>query len=233
MPHTFEEFEVTSRTITKGPRGLPQSGPLVERTSAPSVEPVTLSELKDFARITLPEDDAIITQLIASAREKLEDILGMGFVKQTIRQVFQATPVGLGFKLNRRPLHPTPNLSIKVFDEDDTETAVATTVYGFTKGSDTRPAQIFLKSGQAWPVRSLPRPFEYFQVTYDVGFGDDADSIPESIKVALLRIVSSWYEHREQWRASDISGVTGRDGLELPANVFDTLGKYRKFFAVK
>ena len=47
-------------------------------------EPVTLSEAKDFCKIDISTDDAILTELIAAAREMCEDFTNIGFVPHNL-----------------------------------------------------------------------------------------------------------------------------------------------------
>ena len=47
-------------------------------------EPVTLSEAKDFCKIDISTDDAILTELITAAREMCEDYTNIGFVPHEI-----------------------------------------------------------------------------------------------------------------------------------------------------
>jgi len=51
------------------------------------VEPVTLSEAKDFCKIDISTDDAILTELITAAREMCEDFTNIGFVPHEITAI--------------------------------------------------------------------------------------------------------------------------------------------------
>jgi hypothetical protein len=51
-------------------------------------EPVTLSEAKDFAKVSGSTDDAIITALITAAREICEKFTGVSMVQRTITAWF-------------------------------------------------------------------------------------------------------------------------------------------------
>jgi uncharacterized phiE125 gp8 family phage protein len=55
------------------------------------VEPVTLSEAKDFCKIDISTDDAILTELIVAAREMCEDFTNIGFVPHLIRATLNNT----------------------------------------------------------------------------------------------------------------------------------------------
>jgi hypothetical protein len=50
-------------------------------------EPVTLQEAKDWCRIDVPDDDALITSLITGARIICENYSGLSFVTKTVTAV--------------------------------------------------------------------------------------------------------------------------------------------------
>jgi hypothetical protein len=52
--------------------------------AAVTVEPVTLSQLKDWAKITLDTDDGILAALIIAAREMCEKYTNVNFVARTV-----------------------------------------------------------------------------------------------------------------------------------------------------
>jgi uncharacterized phiE125 gp8 family phage protein len=48
------------------------------------IEPVTLAEAKDFCKVDINTDDALITSLITAARQDCEAFTGVGFVEHMI-----------------------------------------------------------------------------------------------------------------------------------------------------
>jgi uncharacterized phiE125 gp8 family phage protein len=52
-------------------------------TVAPTVEPISLTEAKQHARITQDNDDAMIQRFIVTAREQAEDYMNRGIMTQT------------------------------------------------------------------------------------------------------------------------------------------------------
>jgi uncharacterized phiE125 gp8 family phage protein len=51
------------------------------------IEPITLAETKDFCKIDIDTDDALIEQLIVIAREMSEDYTNIGFIEHQITAV--------------------------------------------------------------------------------------------------------------------------------------------------
>lgn len=58
---------------------------IIHVVNAPSVEPVTLTEVKQHLRVTEVDLDSAITSYIKSAREYIESYLDRSLVQQTIR----------------------------------------------------------------------------------------------------------------------------------------------------
>ncbi|MBN9265961.1 MAG: phage gp6-like head-tail connector protein [Hyphomicrobium sp.] len=57
----------------------------VTLVTGPSVEPVTLDELKAWAKIDSADEDALLTSLIAAARDAAEQYLRRALITQTVR----------------------------------------------------------------------------------------------------------------------------------------------------
>lgn len=53
--------------------------------AAPGEEPVTLAEAKAWCRIDVPDEDALVSALIAAARLQVEGLTGRALVSQTWR----------------------------------------------------------------------------------------------------------------------------------------------------
>ena len=61
-------------------------------TTAPSVEPVTLAEAKDFARVDTSDSDTLLTSLIKVARRRVENETGLALITQTWTGVMDRWP---------------------------------------------------------------------------------------------------------------------------------------------
>lgn len=61
----------------------------------PSVEPVTLTEVKQYCRIDFDDDDMMLAGMIARARKKCEEVTGRAYASQQIQEIFTMDrPVG-------------------------------------------------------------------------------------------------------------------------------------------
>lgn len=207
-------------------------------TVAPTVEPVTPAEAKLFARIDTSDDDTLITYLIAAAREWVEVFLGRSLTTATYGYMLDAAEIGSndydavdaafesGYPVSlvtnavgsiyipRPPLISVTN--IKYWNTAGTETTWDATNYSVDTYST--PGRIYLPDGSTWPA-SL-RGKNAMLVTYTAGYGAAASAIPYSIRLAVMQIVATRYEHRENM-------IIGSVTAEIPDSATKLLTPYR------
>lgn len=70
----------------------------------PLTEPVTLSEMKDYARLSHVADDELLNELIKGAREWCEQYTGRAFISQTWQCALSQVPQAREILLSRSPL---------------------------------------------------------------------------------------------------------------------------------
>ena len=63
---------------------------------APSAEPITLSDAKDYMNVDFSSKDTLITRLITDARRYAENILARSLVTQTIQLIYEPERVASG-----------------------------------------------------------------------------------------------------------------------------------------
>lgn len=169
---------------------------MLTRISGPSVEPVTLDEIKTILEIDYDEHDASIEAMISAAREKLERRCGRSFVDQTWEYRTDAFESRL-----EMPLRPVLEIvSVKYIDEDGDEQEVDGSEYISVIGD----FQSFIQPMDEWPDDVFDRP-DAVRVTFRAGYAYDedaspvvpAENVPEGIKQAIRWIVGSMYESRE------------------------------------
>lgn len=154
------------------------------RTVEPTIEPVTLAEAKDHARISDDNSNSVIEGYITVARQACEDYTGRGLLTQTWTLV-------LDYFANVIPLPSAAPLqsvsSITYYDGDGTQQTLATSVYD----TDTvaRPAAVVLKPGQAWPSLQSDRRNGRVTITYVVGWTTPA-SVPDRFKQGIKQYVT-------------------------------------------
>ena len=182
------------------------------RTQEPAVEPVSLGEAKDQLRIDGDSDDALLSLYIQSAREQCEEVTGLALIEQQWRMTLdqwpgQGEPWWDGVKqmaiselrssarpfwviLPRYPLIDAE--SVTTYDQNGDPSTVD--LSDFVVDREQQPGRLVLRNTATWPI-ALQRA-NAVEIDYTAGFGPDADSVPAALRVALLQMVATLYEHR-------------------------------------
>jgi uncharacterized phiE125 gp8 family phage protein len=180
----------------------------LRRTVAPTLEPVTLQEVKDHLRgVSIADEDALLQSHIVTARETMEGLLCKALMQQTLELNLSRFP---GWAL---PLPRTGNL-----DLTDLLTSVTSVQYIDMNGNtQIRPTSQYIVDAHHQPIaRLLPfgidpltgnqdvptywTPTRYVPnavtVTYVAGVAS-IGAVPQMIRQALLMVVGTLYENRE------------------------------------
>lgn len=157
----------------------------------PAIEPITVDEVKDFARIDGTDEDDMIEKYIIAARQACELYLGRALITQTIRMSLDEWNVK-EIKLQRPPLIAVT--SITTIDEDDVETTYSSDNYYVV--TDSIPGKVVIKSGSTVPTNSV-RCSSGFRITYTAGYGTAASDVPQAIRTSLKLWTTAIYETRD------------------------------------
>ncbi len=155
--------------------------------TAPTAEPVSVATAKAFLRVDGTDDDAMITSLIAAAREKGESLARRAFITQTLEQIFDDWPDDRLLTVWRPRLQSVS--WVKYLDSNGVEH----TWTDYTVDTRSEPGRIIFHSlpGDALLESGA------ITVRFVAGYGDEATDMPERIKQAILQLVAHWYEFRE------------------------------------
>lgn len=177
----------------------------LKQTIDAATEPVTLPEAKAHMNVTDANDDAYIPLLIKAARRRLEHEMQRALITQTWRfqldhfPFFHQRTFPVGYSPIELPRPPLIDVtSLKYMDPADITGA---TLIQLTKGTDfiidvdSEPARIQSIGNRAWPATL--RQIGAVQIVYTAGYGPDATTVPEDIKMAIKQVVAHWYENRE------------------------------------
>lgn len=180
--------------------------------AGPAVEPLSLTEVKTYLRLDNADDDALLGTLIAAARSHIESVTRKAMISQQWKWVSDLWPEK-GVSL---PIGPFQELiKISLFAPDGTETIwpLAEVVQDKQSGKCT----IHLAATNS----TLPRLRDHdaVEITYQTGFGDAASDVPEDLRLAMLRLIGHWYEHRE---AVMLAG----SGAIIPTQFDQLIGTY-------
>lgn len=171
-------------------QGTPSVAAL-ERTVAPAVQPITLSEVKAQCRVSDTDSDTLLTSLIAAAVDLVDGdgALGRAMITQTWAQWVPLSPARVRLRMG-----PFQELTgVHYYDADGVLQEATLSDYEIRKAGDF--VTVEPKSGFAWP--STQSRGDAIRLTYVAGFGDAASDVPQGIRHALLMLVAHWYENRE------------------------------------
>ena len=193
---------------------------IYELTTGPAIEPVTLAELKEHARVDGSTDDDYLTALIIAARELVERSTGRCLITQTWRLTMDRWPMdrcdewwdgvrempitsldAAWVELQKAPIAGITSVVTK--DEDDTETVWASTNYYLGK-SPNGYGRLVRKKGVVWPI-VVDRDVGAIEITFTAGYGALAASVPYALRHAVKMLALHWYEKREP--ASDCASA--------------------------
>lgn len=174
----------------------------------PASEPVTLAEVKSWARIDSDDENTLITSLIVAARQEAEKYLKRALITQTWELTLDAgksyldnlgdgvydLPItalysGLPDTITL-PYAPIQSItSVKTFDLDNTESTFSASNYTL----DTAGSRFVMNYGSIWT--SNLRYEAAVKIRYVAGYGSGAD-VPQAIKIAIMSYVADVYESR-------------------------------------
>jgi uncharacterized phiE125 gp8 family phage protein len=157
--------------------------------TAPTVEPVSLSEAKLHLRVDGTDDDDLITGLIVAARENCELVTRRALVTQTRELTLNKWPVYRGIHF---PVLPLQSVTAITYTPDEGEAVV---IDGGDYVVDTVYGRLVLKADAVWPTAAL-QVVAAIKVRYVAGYGS-AVAVPQAIKQAMLLLIGEWYEQRE------------------------------------
>lgn len=153
----------------------------------PETEPVSLAEARTWLRLDNAADDDLVRALIVAARLMVEAEIGQVLISQTWRLVgdrwpaSEEIPVRIGQVLSV--------LGARVHPAEGEPTAIAPETISIPPGRD--PPVI------APTLRPAPgRKSSGIEIDLRLGFGDTGADVPETIRLAIRRLVALWYENR-------------------------------------
>lgn len=180
--------------------------------TAPSEDPVTVTEAKDYLRVDGSSEDTRILAMIKAATDRLEQWTDQKFIHQTWLQYMDCFPRGQkdmwwdGVKelpvtelyLEQKQIHLAigPLVSVTEFNtyaDDGVKITFDPTNYVLdTAGFQGR---IALKIGAVWPTTILRR-VNGIEIEFVCGMSSAASSLPVVVKQAVLEYVAQMYEAR-------------------------------------
>lgn len=169
--------------------------------TAPVTEPISSVEINMHLRIDETIEDALIDNLITTAREVVEAISRRTLITQTWDLVMDSFPASDELVIPNPPLQSV--VSVTYIDQNNVSATFAASNYAVDTYSE--PGRIKLVSGAAWPGSQLYT-LNGVRVRFTAGFGD-ASAVPNRYKEAIMLLVAHWYANREQGSEKAIQDI--------------------------
>jgi len=164
-------------------------------STAATTEPLTLAEAREHIQVTHTDDDNYIQSLIKAARAVVESYTGRALIQRTVAVDFDSNEAQSPLEL---PLGKLQSVSsFAYYDVDGNSTAITSSDYYI---ASTNPGRIIAKNA-GWNVQ---RNWKSITVTYVVGYGSTASTIPDDIRHGLKVVLMDLWENT----ASD-SAISG------------------------
>ena len=148
-------------------------------STAPTIEPITVDELKDHLRIETNDFDLELASLISVARKSLEIETGLVVFTSTRKMFLDRFPPN---SFSRLYLYGTPVQSVshvKYYDDSGTQQTWSSSKYNLQEG---RPNYIQCVFGETWPAHRSVQ--DKIEIQYVCGKTTTA-AIDERIKQAI------------------------------------------------
>lgn len=177
-------------------------------------EPITLDEARNYLRVNQTADDALIGDMISTARRYAENYISRVFLTQTLDIGYPDWPggasagyfdrrvreAGIGpnwlpgqasgvIEIPRSPLQSV--VSVQYVDQAGVTQTLPSTEYQLRK---SEPAQITPALNRAWPI-THPQSIEPVIIRVVCGYGAASD-VPRTIKAGMLLWLAHLYLNR-------------------------------------
>ena len=159
-------------------------------SSAPSVEPISTAEAKEYLRIDTSDtsQDNVIALLIAGVRQRFEDYLRRALITQTLSYEMSGDDLRQYIEIPRPPVQSITSLT--TYDEasgSETSTVVASTNYQLIEKT------LLVERNDGWTINREDRAGT---LVYVAGYGNASTDIPQDIVLAMLEMLALRFERR-------------------------------------
>lgn len=158
----------------------------------PVVEPLSLTETKLYLRIDGNTEDSLIGNMIISARISAEQWLKRSLIEQSWKLSFD------DYLAEETPLFMGPVLgitSVNVIARDETSQTISDSTYYLNAAKN-----ILVLDSIIFGFR--------VEIIYSAGYGADASTVPQPIKLGMLEHVAAMYDNRGEIEVSGIPDQT-------------------------
>jgi uncharacterized phiE125 gp8 family phage protein len=152
--------------------------------------PITLQEAKDYLKISGSDQDAEITQLIATATDIGERITGRDFINKTYTGFLDCFPNDcVGLEIRKSKLQSITSIQYYL---DDVLTVFNSSNYYTTQSNSY--SSIYLNDSSNYPSTDTRK--QAVEITFIAGYGAIAEDVPETLKKAILTHIAYLFENK-------------------------------------
>ena len=159
------------------------------QSTAPTIEPVTVAELRDHAHIDTGADDTALAVYAAAAREYIENYTNRQLISASWTWTLDEIPEL--FRPRRSPLISVT--SLKYYDTAGVQQTLSSATYAVD--ASTEPGRIALAYGQSWP--SVRAQQDAVELIFLAGYGLTTATVPAQLRLAIMQLAAHWAENRE------------------------------------
>ena len=147
-------------------------------------QPISLSEAKDWLRVTTSDDDNKISMIILSSIQDIEQYIRHPLITKTIEYITSGLLYSEDNKryFLRTPYNLTTLNSVKIVDNFDIENTLTSTEY------DLFGNTLYLDNSYS------PRKDHSYIINFNAGIAVNALTTPQNIKISLLNLVKLYYD---------------------------------------
>ena len=168
----------------------PKGNRFFEVTTEPLIEPISVADVKIWARIDGIDEDTLISEMIKSARKLAEQWMNRALITQTLRMIMDLWLV----EEIEFPFSPLISVtSVETISELDVGTVYSSDNYYVI--TDSVPGRLAIKQDVTKPENE-DRDFGAFRIIYIAGYGPAATDVPQAIRDAIKMWATDIYENR-------------------------------------
>lgn len=158
-------------------------------TVEPTSEPVSVVDARSFLKIDGTDDDTLISSIVQTSREWVEQKTGRSLITQTRVLNLDYFPCGDTIELPNGKVQSIT--TIKYYDNNDAQQTLSASDYWTDLSS--KSARIKIKN--YWPATN--KRLNAVEITYVSGYGT-SDDVPRPLCSAIMLLIGHLYEHREE-----------------------------------
>lgn len=188
--------------------------------TGPTVEPVTVDEVKSSLRFPLTSEDALIAMDIAAGRLYVEQETGRQLLEAVWLRSLEGFPSAGVIELPRPPLLEVVSVTYADAAGADVIVDPASYVVHLPTGPYARRGWLRPAAGGSWPTAQSGT--GAVRVQYRAGYGAAAADVPDLLRVALLYIVGSFHQFRSEVQQAQHGAV-----VKIPLGAASILRQFK------